>query len=1011
MLLFNRYEYNPSTDLIGKGGFSRVYRALDKKLNRKVALKIYKPGELSEKYSPIAEIQRVIEFDHPNISRYIDIEEVEKEDAFGEKEIIQVCVMELLDGGNIAQFYQVHKDLDQFKLLILDVLKGLAYLHEQEVIHRDIKPANILIRNTAKGPVAKITDFGISKRSDASFNSTSSGLMASIPYMAPEQLNAQRYGINEKVSYNIDLWSLGVTVYEIITGDILFKNNPSDSSEQVMTNIMLPDLPEKIDGLPEPFRTFVQLCVVKDAKLRIKRAEELIPVLERAYKPADLPPVADSVEIPVSTPADMVASEAEPGNDATQLIDRSSLPAIPPALPEDDATQIVRRAVLPVLPDDHQEDLSEVADATQVLDRASLPVSGEDTQHLPPQVQLPVREEAVTPTVPEMPDADATQILQRPQAVATGDDTLLLSNARQAAEPVDEDATRLLSKSAAPEASIQQRETSQPTPPPPPLPAKKEKPVNLFNRYDYYPVSDMIGKGGFSRVYKAYDKKLNRWVALKIYKTGEFSDRYSPIAEIRRVVNLDHPNICRYLDIEEIEKENPFGENEITQVCVMELLDGGNFAEFYRQNKNPENLKVLVRDILNGLAYLHKHGIIHRDIKPANILIKNTLEGPVAKITDFGISKASDNVNSNSSSTLVVSIPYMAPEQLSVNKYGIDGKVSYNLDLWSLGVTIYEIITGKVLFKNSEQDSSEQIMTNIMAPGIPAKIQELPEPFRTMVSLCIVKDANARVKKAEELLKFLNAPADTILSSQSSTVQPRQEVHHQHPEDPVKSKSLFLEQEEEKPAKAARAKPLKKLAAAENSTGHAQAFLQKHALKLVIGLGAALIILIPILLFQRSGNNAAQVQLPVVPAAPETTLKADSNTITPAAGDQSQTEVTTTPPQKQPAGQSKPEQKKVNATAVKDAPEDAAPVSTNEKIRIQISTTKACSVKIEQAATGYRETISQMTPGSVVFLNLYPGSYVITATNLGNPAEVTVGKLPVRASLSGRKNSFAIPWK
>ena len=279
---------------------------------------------------------------------------------------------------------------------------------------------------------------------------------------------------------------------------------------------------------------------------------------------------------------------------------------------------------------------------------------------------------------------------------------------------------------------------------------------SLFNRYEYSARTGLIGKGGFSRVYKAYDKKLNRWVALKIYKTSEFSDRYSPIAEIRRVINLDHPNICRYLDIEEIEKENGFGEKELTQICVMELLDGGNLLEYYSAHRTEQVLRKLVNDVLNGLAYLHKNGIIHRDIKPANILIRETYDGPVAKITDFGISKLSDSVNNNSSSALVVSIPYMAPEQLNVKKYGIQEKISFNLDLWALGVTIYELITGKILFKNSDQDSSEQIMTNIMAPGVPDKIAELPQPFYDIVYRCLVKDARERAQKADELIVLLN---------------------------------------------------------------------------------------------------------------------------------------------------------------------------------------------------------------------------------------------------------------
>src|ERR1035438_771492 len=98
MLLFNRYEYNPKTDLLGKGGFSRVYKAVDKKFNRLLALKIYKTSDLSDRYSPIAEIQRVIDLDHPNISRYMDINQIKKKKEFWEREKKKKKVIEMLDG-------------------------------------------------------------------------------------------------------------------------------------------------------------------------------------------------------------------------------------------------------------------------------------------------------------------------------------------------------------------------------------------------------------------------------------------------------------------------------------------------------------------------------------------------------------------------------------------------------------------------------------------------------------------------------------------------------------------------------------------------------------------------------------------------------------------------------------------------------------------------------------------------------------------------------------------------
>lgn len=885
MLLFNRYEYNPQTDLIGKGGFSRVYRATDKKLNRKVALKVYKSSELAEKYSPISEIQRVIEFDHPNISRYIDIDEFEKEDAFGEKETVQVCVMELLDGGNLAQFHQQNQDLAVLRKLLEDVLNGLSYLHQNGVIHRDIKPANILIKNTVKGPMAKITDFGISKRSDSSFNSTSSALIVSIPYMAPEQLNPQKYGIEEKVAFNIDLWALGVTVFEIIAGEMLFRNNASESSEQIMANIMTSDLPEKIKKLPQPFRNFVECCVVKDAKVRIKSAEDLVEILQQHE------------QVKVSKPAQLleVIPQAVPVEAAGAPDDTIEIAAPPDfANADDDATQVLKKTEIPVI-EEHDE-----------------------------------IETVVLGKLPQLPETDTADL--------AGSRVPQINK-----QPV------ILEQPA-----IKEQQ------------AVREKPVNLFNRYDYYPVSDLIGKGGFSRVYKAYDKKLSRWVALKIYKTGEFSESYSPIAEIKRVVNLDHPNICRYFDIEEIQKENPFGENEIIQVCVMELLDGGNFAEYYRKNQNIAVFRSLLRDILNGLAYLHRQGIIHRDIKPANILIKSTLEGPVAKITDFGISKAFDNVNSHSTSALVVSIPYMAPEQLNIKRYGINEKVSYNLDLWSLGVTIYEIITGKVLFKNSDEDSSEQIMMNIMAPGIPEKINELQEPFRQIVAQCIVKSAANRIKSAEELLKYLDAPqGQSPVKIPESTPIPNPA--------PPKIPSPFFAGEEE----------------ADQQRKPRQNFMQQHSLKIIIGL-VALLILVPVLIFVKfstpaSTDNAMQNQASTDTVSIVEQAPIDSNAISNVV------------PDEKPAPQ-----------IVKETQKETPPPASNKPITLHISSSRDCSIKIVGQDINFQDALPDVLRKADISIDLYPGTYVITATS--PDGAVSTGKIVVTASLAGRRNTFTVPW-
>jgi len=945
MLLFNRYEYNPQSDLLGKGGFSRVYKALDKKLNRQVALKIYKTGDVSERYSLGSEIQRVINLDHPNVSRYLDIDDIENENAFGEVEKIQVCVMELLDGGNILNYYRAHPDETLLIRLLVNVLNGLAYLHENDIIHRDIKPGNILIKNTKAGPVAKITDFGISKIAGTiSAADSSSALIVSIPYMAPEQLNAKKFGINGKVSFNIDLWSLGVAVYEIVTGDVLFKNNPEDSAEQVMLNIMAPGIPAKIETLPEPFRSFVAKCVIKDARERPEDVGGLIALLEskpamnekKVYRDGrDLPnaqgaagiPAPDSkvlkdedpaVGMQMLRPGPTSINEDDAGEDRQALLNDQDAAAEPvlgteataadsdetrirelsqvsvkedqddtatpvfgtnAAAEENDAAQMLQSLPSSIKENQEDHDATRVTafdeqaptednDATQILQ--SLPPSIKESLEEPTDTTAPafdfkaVAEDTdATQILPLLPgsikenqgdedatgvfafdakagaeDDDATQILESlPASVKEnqeGDDATTVPAFDSKATAEDDDATQVLQSlpssikenqedqadqdatavlAVGPKPIEEDNEATQLLKPGgsgKPFAAGdneagkansfqtgthgQEEPENkilLFKRYEYYPNKNLIGKGGFSRVYKAFDKKLQRWVALKIYKTGNFSDRYSPIAEIQRVVNLDHSNICRYLDIEEIEKVNPFGEKETIQICVMELLDSGNLLQYFEENPDPKIFAKLLRDVFMGLSYLHKNGIIHRDIKPANILIKQTIDGPIAKITDFGISKKSDAINNNSSSALVVSIPYMAPEQLNVKKYGIDGRISFNLDLWSLGVTIYEVLTGKVLFKNSEADNSEQIMTNIMAAELPDKIRDLEAPFAEIVARCIVKKASDRAQRVEELLAILQRNANTgilqsVIATHQATPAPKAVVNTEKPaEQPV----------------------------------------------------------------------------------------------------------------------------------------------------------------------------------------------------------------------------------
>ena len=284
--------------------------------------------------------------------------------------------------------------------------------------------------------------------------------------------------------------------------------------------------------------------------------------------------------------------------------------------------------------------------------------------------------------------------------------------------------------------------------------------MDFRSRYKYNPKTDFIARGGFARVFKAEDVLLERQVALKVYSV-ETSGKYDLISEIRKVVQLEHPNLCRYYDVALLQNTTAMGEEEELQVGVMEYLDGGDIKSYVKQH--PQHLHKLLVDVLQGLSYLHHHQIIHRDLKPANILIKNTPAGPVAKVTDFGISKSVGS-SSTKSSELLGTIEYMSPEQFSPGKYGIGGIISYNLDLWSFGCLTYELIMGESFFGSRAAMGTEQVMMNILEEVDNSKINMLPQPFKAVVEQCLVKSARERVQHALQLIDIIKGKVSVSLA-------------------------------------------------------------------------------------------------------------------------------------------------------------------------------------------------------------------------------------------------------
>lgn len=291
------------------------------------------------------------------------------------------------------------------------------------------------------------------------------------------------------------------------------------------------------------------------------------------------------------------------------------------------------------------------------------------------------------------------------------------------------------------------------------------------NRYQYSQ-KDLLGEGGFAQVYKAYDKQFKEYVALKFFNKGE-EGKYDVLHEMKDSRKFSHKNIIRIHDAFIVKFEHTFGHS-LVQVGILEFADGGNLRDFIATTPAESKFLDVLTGILSALEYLHKDKkIIHRDLSPENILMFVEGDNWIPKIADFGISKKVDIISDKDqqkSALLLGKVSYMAPEQFYPEKFGIHGSIYTNVDLWSFGVILYELFTNKKPFGIELQDNPLKTIQSITNDPLP-DLNEIPEPYRSVIRKCLVKNANARVKSAAELVAILNKspfateykPAATVL--------------------------------------------------------------------------------------------------------------------------------------------------------------------------------------------------------------------------------------------------------
>ncbi len=263
----------------------------------------------------------------------------------------------------------------------------------------------------------------------------------------------------------------------------------------------------------------------------------------------------------------------------------------------------------------------------------------------------------------------------------------------------------------------------------------------LANRYK---IEEKIGEGGMAVVYRGYDNILNRSVTVKILREQfaldeNFVRRFK--REAQSAASLSHPNVVNIYDV---------GEQDGTYYIVMEYIDGKSLKELITEKgKLPVNEAVqIARQICEALVTAHKNKIIHRDIKPHNILL--TRDGRV-KVTDFGIAKAVTAATVTYDNNVVMgSVHYFAPEQA---KGGLAGAKA---DIYSLGIVIYEMLTGEVPFSGETPISValQHLQENIKSP---VEINsEVSPSLEKIILKAAQKDPASRYESAEDMLEDIN---------------------------------------------------------------------------------------------------------------------------------------------------------------------------------------------------------------------------------------------------------------
>ncbi len=280
-----------------------------------------------------------------------------------------------------------------------------------------------------------------------------------------------------------------------------------------------------------------------------------------------------------------------------------------------------------------------------------------------------------------------------------------------------------------------------------------ERSTTAIEQIGRYRVTGELGRGGMGIVYRAEDPLIGRDVAIKTLTevTPELRERF--YIEARSGI-LSHPNIVTVYEL---------SEHEGSPFIAMEFIEGESLEKMLRTRKRLSLLEALsiVEQLCAGLGYAHGHGVVHRDIKPANVLVQP--DGHVT-IVDFGIARLADQTRQlTKTDALLGTFHYIAPERLKGE--ASDGRA----DVWSVGIMLYEMLTGELPFKGKDVSSLYRV---IHEPYVPLSdhVRDLPDGLSQVLDKALAKSVQDRYTTADEMALDLQILADALKRDRVSTL-------------------------------------------------------------------------------------------------------------------------------------------------------------------------------------------------------------------------------------------------